>query len=356
MNGILAIAGLGGCSDDNDADPVGRTESAARVKIGVIMPDTTSSQRWASQDTPYLKEAFAAAGVPSDIRNAEGDRAQFERIADDMIAGGASVLIIVSQDSPTGKAVLDKAKAAGVRTIDYDRLTLNGGADYHVSFDNEAVGRLQAVGLKKCLNAKQYRNPVVATLNGSPTDNNATLFKDGYESILQPLYDRAEYTKGPDQWVKDWNEGEATAVFDQMLTQQPLIRGVLAANDGLADATIGVLKSQGLNGSVPVTGQDATVSGLQNILTGDQCMTVFKDIKPEAEQAAALAVALHRGERPVVKELLKDPESGAFVPFVKLEPTAITRANIKHVFDVGFADRAEVCSAKYVRLCRQAGI
>jgi D-xylose transport system substrate-binding protein len=264
--------------------------------------------------------------------------------------------MIVNLDSASGKVVLDKAKAAGVRTIDYDRLTLNGGADYYVSFDNREVGRLQGQALIDCLAEKGYENPVVAELNGSPTDNNATEFKIGYDEKLQPKYDAAEFTKGPDQSVPDWKNEEGAAIFGQMLDQQPRIRGVLAANDGLAGAVISVLKKRKLNGKVPVTGQDATVEGLRNILTGDQCMTVYKAIRPEAQQAAELAVALFRGESPKAPDQQKDAESGAYVPFVKLKPQLITRDTIGLVIKDGFVERAVLCKGRFARLCEDAGL
>jgi D-xylose transport system substrate-binding protein len=360
--GLLATAGMAGCTDDGgDSGSTGggtgtRTGGGAG-KVGVIMPDKSTAQRWSTDDPKFLKEAFDAAGVPVDIQNAEGNRDRFVSIARNMVENGAKVLMIVSLDSPSGKAALDIAKAAGVKTIDYDRLTLNGGADYYVSFDNTKVGVLQGQGLVKCLQDKGYQNPVVAELNGSPTDNNATDFKSGYDSVLQPLYDSAQFTKGPDQSVPDWDNDEGGVIFTQMLEQQPRIRGVLAANDGLGNAVIEVLKKKKLNGKVPVTGQDATVQGLQNILAGDQCMTVYKAIKPEAETAARLAIALFKGDKPeVTLDQQKDVESGAYVPFVKLEPKAIDKTNISEVLDDGFVDRKELCKGKFAALCEDAGL
>src|SRR6266545_4359763 len=194
--GLLATAGMTACTDDGTGGTGSSGGSAkgggtGQGKIGVILPDTTTSQRWKSDDPKYLKAAFEAAGVPVDLQNAQGDKTRFLQIADKMINYGVKVLMIVNLDSPTGKAVLDKAKAAKIKTIDYDRLTLNGGADYYVSFDNVQVGVLQGRGLVNCLQAKKTVNPVVAELNGSPTDNNATLFKQGYDSILKPKYDEA---------------------------------------------------------------------------------------------------------------------------------------------------------------------
>ncbi len=256
--GLLAF-GVAACGSD---DKAGGDTTAKKAKIGVILPDSASSVRWETADRKFLKEAFEAAGVESDIQNAQGDKTQFQTLADQMITGGATVLLIVNLDSGTGKAVIDKAKAQGVPVIDYDRLTLNGGASYYVSFDNTSVGKLQGEGLVKCLTDKAVAKPVVAELNGSPTDNNATLFKNGYDGVLKPKYDSGDYVKGPDQSVPDWDNTQAGTIFEQMMTQTGnKIDGVLAANDGLGNAAITVLKRLGLNGKVPVTGQDATVRG-----------------------------------------------------------------------------------------------
>jgi D-xylose transport system substrate-binding protein len=359
---LLAAGSLTACTDDggDTAGGDGGSNTATNggpAKVGIIMPDT-DTQRWSADDPKFLKEAFDAAGVPVDIQNAEGNRERFVSIARGMVQSGAKVLMIVSLDSTSGKAALDVAKAAGIKTIDYDRLTLNGGADYYVSFDNRQVGVLQGQGLKKCLAEKGYDNPVVAHLNGSPTDNNATEFKRGYDSVLQPMYDDAEYKKGPDQSVPDWKNDEAAKIFDQMLTQQPQIRGVLAANDGLGNAAISVLKKKKLNGKVPVTGQDATLQGLQNILTGDQCMTVYKAIGPEAKAAAQLAISLFKGQNPDTKDLdrQKDVESGAYVPFVKLTPVAIDKSNIEKVIQDGFVTKQALCTPKFKELCEEAGL
>jgi D-xylose transport system substrate-binding protein len=360
--GMLTTGSLTACTDDGDTGGSngGGNNTATNggpAKVGVIMPDR-DTQRWGSDDPKFLKEAFDAAGVPVDIQNAEGDRERFVSLAESMIAGGAKVLIIVALDSVSGKAALDRAKAAGVKTIDYDRLTLNGDADYYVSFDNRQVGVLQGQGLVRCLTQKGYKNPVIAHLNGSPTDNNATEFKRGYDSVLQPKYDDAVYRKGPDQSVPDWKDSVGAVIFSQMLSQQPEIEGVLAANDGLGNAVINVLKKKKRNGKVPVTGQDASLEGLQNILAGDQCMTVYKAIKPEAQAAAKLAITLFKGETPDVKELdrQKDVESGAYVPFVKLNPVAIDKSNIARVIEDGFVDRKALCTPKFAAACEEAGL
>src|SRR3954466_1270002 len=193
---LLAAGSMAACGgSDDDTPSSGSSGGASSGKVGVILPDTKSSARWATADAKYLKEAFDAAGVSADIQNAQGDKQQFQTIADGMISSGVKVLIIVNLDSGTGKAVLDKAKGAGIATIDYDRLTLGGGANYYVSFDNVKVGELQGQGLVDCLTANKAVKPVVAELNGSPTDNNATLFAQGYDSVLKPKYDSQEFVK-----------------------------------------------------------------------------------------------------------------------------------------------------------------
>jgi D-xylose transport system substrate-binding protein len=364
--GLLATGSMAACTDDGGSaagSSAGGVQSGAG-KIGVVLPDTKSSVRWSTEDAKYLKATFDKAGVAFELQNAGGDRARFVQIADKMIADGAKVLIIANLDSDSGKEVLQHARAAKVKTIDYDRLTLNGYADYYVSFNNVKVGQLQGLGLVQCLKEKKIVDPVIAEVNGSPTDNNATLFKQGYDSILQPYYDGATFTKGPDQPVDDWDSVLGGKVFTQMFQQQPKIRGVLAANDGLGGAVIDVLKKHKLNGKVPVTGQDATIDGLRSILVGDQCMTVYKAIRPEATTAANLAIALFKGEKPTEENLglangqvidkIKDPESGAYLPFVSLTPQAISLKNLQDVVKDGFTDPKALCKGEvYQRLCKK---
>jgi D-xylose transport system substrate-binding protein len=353
--GLMATTAMTACdgsddSSDASSGAVAGGESGARV--GVILPDTKSSTRWSSDDPKFLKQKFDAAKIKSEIKNAQGDPENFKRIGDQMINSGAKVLIIANLDADSGKAVIDAAHAKHVPVIDYDRMTLNGGADYYVSFDGGLVGKAQAGSLRGCIEQDNIKDPIVAELNGSPTDNNASLFKVGYDAVLQPLYDDGTYTKGPDQWVPNWDEDEATAIFTQMLTQQPKINAVLAANDGIANAVIGLLKKKGMNGKVPVTGQDATVQGLQNILVGDQCMTVLKPFEPEAGAAADLAIDLYNGAKVRAKTVPeKDPESGAYVPMVALQPRAITLKDIKGLVSDGVVTKAQLCTAKYAAKC-----
>ena len=202
--------------------------------------------------------------------------------------------------------------------IDYDRLTLDTDAtDYYVSFNNEKVGQLQGEGLVDCMGDKQGAE--VAVLNGSPTDNNATLFKKGYDSVINPKFESGDWKKVDDQSVPDWDNQKALTIFEQILQKNGnKIDGVLAANDGLGNAAISALKQRKLP-QVPVTGQDATLQGLQNIVNGDQCMTVYKATKKEADAAAELAIALAKGEEPTVETTPVNNETKD-VPSVLLDP------------------------------------
>jgi D-xylose transport system substrate-binding protein len=256
-------------------------------------------------------------------------------IADQMVTDGAKVLMIVNLDSGSGAAIQKKAADAGVKNIDYDRLTLGGNADVYVSFDNVKVGEEQGKGLVQCLKDEGATKPQIITLNGSPTDNNATLFAQGYNSILDPLFKDGSFVKAGDQSVPDWDNQKGGQIFEQLLTANGgKVDGVLAANDGLGGAAIAVLKKNNLQ--VPVTGQDATTQGLQNILAGDQCMTVYKAIKKEADAASAAAIALLKGEKPATTGTVTDTQTKREVPSVLAVPQAIFLNSVKDVVADGF--------------------
>ena len=311
--------------------------------VGVILPDAASSNRWESADRPFLTAAFKAANVAVDIQNANGDVAAFQTIADQMLSKGAKVLILVNLDSASAKAVQDKAKAQGVATIDYDRLTLNGSESYYVSFDNVAVGRLQGKGIVSCLIGMHKKTARIVYLNGSPTDNNATLFKQGYDSVLRPMIKAGKYTLVDDTSVPGWDNAKGGTIFEQQLSKAGgKLDAVVAANEGLGLAAVAVLKKNKLNGKVCVSGQDATVDGLRAILTGDLSNTVYKAIRAEANAAASLAVALLHG-KPATAAKAKVYNGRINVPSVLLVPIGITKANVKVVIADGFQKRADVC-------------
>jgi D-xylose transport system substrate-binding protein len=354
----FAVAACGSDNNNSTSSSGGgaSTTSASKAqKVGVLLPDTKSSVRWESFDRPLLQAAFKSAGVPVTIDNAQGDKSTQQQQAEQLITNGAKVLLLVNLDSGSGAAIEANAQSRGVKVIDYDRLTLKGQAAYYVSFDNVKVGELQGQGLVKCLGSAS--KPAIAELNGSPTDNNATLFKQGYDSVLKPLYSSGKATKVADQSVPDWDNQKALTIFEQMLQKSNnKIDGVLAANDGLGNSAISAIKARKLK-QLPVTGQDATPQGIQNILSGDQCMTVYKAVKKEADAASKLAIALATGKQPEAGLVNgKTNDTSRDVPSVLLTPQAITKDNIKVVFDDGFLKPSEVCVGKYASLCTKAGI
>jgi D-xylose transport system substrate-binding protein len=363
---LLAVAGvsslvLAACGNDNNtgAGGGGGTGSAgAGGKVGVILPDATTSPRWESNDRPLLKAAFDQAGIQSDIQNANGDKSKFGTICDNMINEGVGVLLIVNLDSNSGTACLKKAQQAGIKTIDYDRLTLGGGASYYVSFDNVAVGGLMGTGLKTCLDKENKTSANIVYINGDPQDNNAALFKQGYVAALKPDIDSGKYKLVGDQ-TGLWDATKAGTAFEQLFTQNGgKIDGVVSANDTMAGGIIARLKANGLNGKVPVTGQDASKAGLQAILSGDQCMTVYKAIKKEADAAAQLSIALSQGKdaSSIATKTVRDTVLNTDVPSALEQAQAIYKDNVKDVIADGFWKKDDICTAQFAAACTAAGI
>jgi len=271
--GVAAAVAISGCSSSSKSSPssssaAGGASSGASssssggtggAQVGVILPDTTSSTRYTEFDAPLLTKAFQAAGIKSDVQNAGGDKSKFASIAQAMIGEGVKVLLIDSIDAPSGAAVEASAKTAGVKVIDYDRVNLGGSADYYVSFDNEKIGELQAQGLIAGLKADNAPSPaqVIEMDGGTDVDNNAVLFKQGAQKILKA---DPSIKVVSDVVVKGWTVSLAAPAFTQALTANGgKVDGVYAANDDIANAVIGVLKTKGLNGKIPVTGQDSGV-------------------------------------------------------------------------------------------------
>ncbi|HEY0486830.1 MAG TPA: substrate-binding domain-containing protein [Mycobacteriales bacterium] len=351
----LSLAACGGSSGGGGG---GSTGSTSGGKVGVILPDASTSPRWEANDRPLLAKAFKDAGVTSDIQNADGDKSKFGTICDGMINSGVKVLLITNLDSDSGSACLKKAQAAGVKTIDYDRLTLGGGASYYVSFDNVAVGKLMGEGLSKCLTAAGKTSANIVYINGDPTDNNAALFKQGYVEATKPLIDSGKYKLVGDQ-TGNWDATKAGTAFEQLYTQNGgKIDGAVVANDTMAGGVIARLKANKLNGKVPVTGQDASIQGLQAILAGDQCMTVYKAIQKEADAAATLAIALIQGKdaASIASGKVTDTVLKKDVPSALLAPQAIFKDNVKDVITDGFQKASDVCTGAYAAACKAAGI
>ncbi|MEM8861192.1 MAG: substrate-binding domain-containing protein, partial [Chloroflexota bacterium] len=328
--------------------------SAVEGSIWVLLPDSASSARWETDDRRFFEEAFEAAGVEYNIVNAEGDAATQQTQAEQAITAGASVILMVNLDSGSGAAIIENARSAGVAVIDYDRLTIEGGgADAYVSFDNVQVGATMGAVLEPLIDAQDA--PKVALLNGGPTDNNATLFRDGYLGVAQPYFDSGDWEWVDDQWVPGWDNQEALVVFEQMLTAADNeITVVFAANDGLAGAVIQALDNAGIDPTtVPVSGQDATVGGMQQVLAGNQSMSVYKPIKDEAYAAANVAIALASGKD--ITELtggLTLNNGTNDVPFVALTPIGVTADNIADtVIADGFRTWEEICVGDFEQYC-----
>ena len=353
--GVLALAvPVAACGEDDEAGGGGGSSEKSAGKVAVLLPDSKSSTRWETVDRPFLKKAFDAAGIESTIQNAEGDKSTQQQQAEQAITNGAKVLLLVNLDSGSGAAIAANAKSKDVKVIDYDRLTLDGDSDYYVSFDNEKVGQLQGQGLVDCLGDK--KGAAVAVLNGSPTDNNATLFKKGYDGVINAKFDSGDWKKVDDQSVPEWDNQKALTIFEQMLQKADnKVDGVLAANDGLGNAAISAIKQRKLP-QVPVTGQDATLQGIQNIVNGDQCMTVYKAIKKETDAAAKLAISLIKGEEPT-DVTAKVNNENKDVPAILLEPVSVTKDNIKdYLGEPDFPKKEEICAGEVATKCSEVGL
>ena len=361
--GALALVTAACGSDDSSSSSTDAASSgseapaatdgatAAGGKVGFILPDSASSVRWESFDRPLITAACEAAGIECDIQNAEGDKNNMATIADQMIADGVGVLAIVNLDSESGAAIQEKAAAAGVKNIDYDRLTLGGSADVYVSFDNVAVGTAQGEGIIECLGgAGAVEGKKIIQLHGSPTDNNATLFKQGYQTAIEGS---GLETVG-EEAVPDWDNAEGGVIFEQLLTAAGgEVDGVLVANDGLSLAAQQVLADAGLE--VPTTGQDASLEGLRAILQGTQCMTVYKPVVKEAEGAVAAAVALLNGDDlTTIANATIDNENGE-IPYVQADIQPIYIGDVKIPAADGFVDVTELC-AGIEDLCTENGV
>ena len=359
--GLVAVTAAACGGDDSsaagDGGDGGDSGSSGDIQIGVILPDATTSPRWEANDKPSLTKAFEDAGIGADIQNAQGDVNKFGQLCDQMIGEGVKVLMIVNLDQESGKACLDKATDAGVQSIDYDRLTPGGGASYYVSFDNVGVGKLMGEGLIAALDDAGKTSANIVYVNGAATDNNAALFKSGYEEALADKIDSGDYKLVGDQ-SGEWDATKAGTVFEQMYTDNGgKIDGVVSANDTMAGGIIARLKAAGAAGQIPVTGQDASVEGLQNILLGYQTGSVYKNTDLEADAAAQLAIALINGDdaSSLATGSVTDPDTDEEVPSSLATPVWVTVDNIQQVFDDGFASVDDVCTGEVAKACEKAG-
>jgi D-xylose transport system substrate-binding protein len=338
--------------------------SEGEGKIGVLLPDTTTSTRYVQYDAPNLKKAFETAGLSSDqfeIQNAQGSTSTMQQQAEAMITEGASVLLVDPLDPGSGAAIEEDAVSQGLKVIDYDRLVTGGPKDrYYVSFNNVEVGELIGQGEVDCITAWKVNKPQVLVMSGDPTDNNAKLFAQGYNGVLKPKFDDGSYTKvGAPPGT--WDPPTAATTFEQQYTAHPNMNAVVAPNDANANAIISVLlKNKIPANTFPVTGQDAATEGLQNILKGYQCGTVYKPYFAEAQAAAALAIFLRAGKTPpstLVNDTTTDSTLNAEIKSVYTKPFWVTKENMNDtVVKDGTISAATLCAGKVASLCKDAGI
>ena len=328
----------------------GKASSTAGIKACALLPDTTTSTRYQLFDAPYLKAAFKKANIPAQVLNALGDSQKQKSQAQQCLARGAKVILLDQLNAASGNAITNLAVQQHAKVIDYDRLVVGSKAAYYVSFNNPTVGRLMGTGLVAALKAsgKYSQHPVVGRLNGGITDNNAKLFRQGYNSVLNKLWANGTFKKaeGDDQYT-DWDPIKGRQIFDQMLARNGnKIDAMIAANDGLAGAVIAALKAKGLK-PIPLTGQDATPTGVQFILAGWQTGTVYKSVRREANAAAAAAIAIIKHKRvPGVNGKTSGTKS------ILLTPVWITKANYKLLFKEGFLKKSQVCNGDYAKYCK----
>ena len=343
---IAALAGasalvLTGCSTPSDGGDGGGTES---TRACIILPDTESSDRWENGDRPALQKALEDAGFEADIQNAQGDTNQYATIADQQFSKGCGVMLLVDYQG-AGVTVAEKAKAEGIPVIAYDRPI--AGADYYVSFDNVQVGALEGQSVVDGLEAagKDPATAIVVYMGGDPSDGNAAMFHDGAVEVME-----AAGIKPAAEPTGVWDTEKSADNFEQALTSLGgKVDAVWSANDANAAGIISILDKNGL--TVPVSGQDASVAGLQNVLLGKQTATVYKPFQLEAEAASDLAIKLLNGETPTVDKKLDDG-----TPYVAVTPVLVGPEDVQKVIDDGNASAAELCTGDVAAKCEEFGV
>jgi D-xylose transport system substrate-binding protein len=337
--------------------------AAGKGKIAAILPDTTSSTRYVEFDEPDLTKAMTDAGVPSSdiiVQNGQGSDSTFLTDAKADITNGATVLLIDPEDSGTGLQVENYAKAHGVQVINYDRLVLGGPADYYVSFNNVLVGTLIGQGFVSCVKQWNIKHPNVIMMKGAATDNNATLFAEGYDAVLKPYFSSGAYTDVANT-VGTWMPPQAQTEFEAAYTAHPTANSAVIPNDENGAPIITYLKSHGVKpNTFPTTGQDATLVGLQNVLTGYQCGTVYKAVYKEAQAAVALALYLRAGKTPpssLLNGTTTDPTNQDSVPSVLLTPEWVTPTNmVDTIVKDNFVPTSQLCAGSVAAACTKNGI
>jgi D-xylose transport system substrate-binding protein len=349
----------------NDFSAMGQLKALAskgKGKIAVILPDTVSSSRYTEFDAPLLKKSFEAAGLSSSdfiIQNAQGSDNTQLTDAQSAITNGAAVLVVDPIDSGVGASIENYASQHGVKVIDYDRLTLGGTRDYYVSFNNVDVGKLIGNGFVSCVSDWGVKKPDVVVMKGDPTDNNATLFAQGYDSVLKPKFSSGwKLAASP---AGTWDPPTATTEFTQAFTANKGVNAVLVPNDANAAPIIHYLKTLKVKpNTFPVTGQDASLAGLQNILSGYQCGTAYKSFLVETQATAALAIILNAGQTPpqgLVNGTTKDTKGHVDVKSVLLKPQWVTTKNMQSsVIADQLVTASQLCAGNYAAACSKYGI
>jgi len=331
--------------------------------VAAILPDTVTSARYTEFDAPYLTQALLAAGLSGSqfsVQNAQGSDSTELSDAQEAITKGATVLIVDPLDAGVGAQIESYAKSHGADVIDYDRLTLGGSRQYYVSFNNVEVGTLIGKGFTACVTAEKVAKPNVLVMRGAPTDNNATLFAQGYNAVLAPLFANKQYVEVGTP-AGTWDPPTAESEFQQEFTAHKNINSAVIPNDENAAPIITYLQRLKIKaGTFPITGQDATLVGLQNILSGYQCGTVYKPIYEEAQAAVGLAMYLRASKKPpagLVNGQTLDSTSSTQVPSVLLTPEWVTPSNMNStVIADQFVPAQQLCVGSYVAACKAAGI
>ena len=329
----LLLVGCSSTSPTPGASSGGGEEPAEAGRACVILPDAASSPRWENFDRKYLQEGLEGAGFEVDIQNAQGDTAKYTTIADQQLTQGCGVMLLVDYNGAAA-GVAAKAKSQEIPVIAYDRPF--EGADYYVSFDNVEVGRLEGQAVLDGLEAagKDPASAAVFYMGGDPTDGNAAMFREGAVEVLE-----GAGVKPVAEPPGIWDGAKSQTNFEQALTANGgKVDGVWAANDTNADGVIKVLQDRGITG-VAVSGQDANLEGLRNILTGWQTATVYKPVKEEADAAVEVATALLKGESPTADQELEDG-----TPYIAVTPKLVGPDAVKDVVAAGDASAEDICS------------
>jgi D-xylose transport system substrate-binding protein len=353
----MAVAACGDDDDDDGGGGGGGEGGGEGGSIALLLPETKTA-RYEAHDRPNFERKVQELCPDCEIiySNADQDAAQQQQQAEAAITQGAEVMVLDPVDAAAAAPLVARAKSQDIPVISYDRLILDADVDYYISFDNVKVGELQGEALVQKLEEDGAQGDIVM-INGAPTDNNAKLFKQGAHSII----DDSPFSVAREYDTPDWSPDRAQQQMEQAITAlgKDGFVGVYAANDGTAGGAIAAMKGNGIDPATrPTTGQDAELAAIQRILVGEQYMTVYKAIKPEAEAAAELAVALLRGEEPPSGVVNGETDNGMkAVPSVLLEPVAVTRENIQDtIVKDQFYPVDEICSGRYANPCREAGI